>query len=92
MEKGGVIKKTVCRIADMINHIQFVLRFENEVVFDSFSGFPGLGMVNVDVDRGHVQCHVWPQWTAHLQWITGLMICCFYLPVCLVKELQEFLM
>lgn len=50
MEKGGVIKKTVCRTADMINHIQFVLRFENEVVFDSFSGFPGLGMVNVDVD------------------------------------------
>lgn len=50
MEKGGIIKKTVCRIVDMINYIQFVLKFENEVVFDYFSGFPGLGMVNVDVD------------------------------------------
>jgi hypothetical protein len=48
--KGAVIKRTVCRTADMINYIQFVLKFETEVVFDYFSGFPGLGMVNVDVD------------------------------------------
>jgi len=75
----------------MINYIQFVLKFETEVVFDCFSGFPGLGMANVDVDRGHVQCHVWSQWTANLEWITGLMSSCFCLPVCLEKELQEFL-
>lgn len=73
----------------MINYIQFVLKFET---FDYLSGFPGLGMVNVDVDQGHVQCHVWSQWTAHLQWITGLASYCFCLPVCLEKELQEFLM
>jgi len=63
VEKGAVINKTVCRTADMINYIQFVLKFET---FDYLSGFPGLGMVNVDVDQGHVQCHVWSQWTAHL--------------------------
>jgi len=50
----------------MINYIQFVLKFETEVVFDYLSGFPGLGMVNVDVDRRHFQCHVQSQWTAHL--------------------------
>ena len=66
VEKGAVIKKTVCRTADMINYIQFVLKFETEVVFDYLSGFPGLGMVNVDVDRRHFQCHVQSQWTAHL--------------------------
>jgi len=51
VEKGAVIKKTVCRTADMINYILFVIKFETEVVFDYLNGFPGLGMVSVDVER-----------------------------------------
>jgi hypothetical protein len=46
---GAVVKKTLCRKADLINCTQFLLRSETKRVFDYFSGFLGMGMVNVDV-------------------------------------------